>query len=279
MNLLLSVHLLTYNNEKHIERTLLSILKQETVFKFEIVIGDDYSTDTTESIIIKYKKQYPEIINYQRNRKQLGILKNFKETLDRCHGKYIFDIAGDDLLKHTYSLQKMVDTIQQDDRIGFVDSGYDEFYEKTKKTKTHLNKLMLSCSVEDYKTQLLLGKIIPIGICYNKHYLYKYVDFDKYIKMGITIEDYPILVDLVMNTRFDRIEESLHIYRIHKHSYSHQQNFDSQVFIKNQMLNLVSYFSKKYNLSPKLYINYKNDYYKGMLYLAGFFGKKKFGKK
>ena len=278
MNPLLSVHLITYNNEKHVDSTIRSILMQKTSFNYEIVIGDDCSLDRTPEILEKYAKEMPSIIRYKQNNKQLGILGNFKTTLDRCQGKYVFDIAGDDLLKDVYALQKMVDVLQKDSNISFVDSGYDELYENTNKIIPFKNKALLNCDKKDYINNLLLGEIIPIGLCFNKQQLYNWVNFKDYLEMNITIEDYPILVDLVMNSNFERINESLHTYRIHKNSYSHQQFFDKQLFDKNQMLKLVSFFSKKYSLDPNILINYKKEYYKGVLYLSGFYGKKTLGR-
>ena len=94
---LLSVHLITFNNEKYIEETLQSIIKQKVDFNYEIVVGDDCSTDGTLEIINNYAAKYPNLFKVLKNEKQLGILENFKSTLDRCDGIYIFDIAGDDM--------------------------------------------------------------------------------------------------------------------------------------------------------------------------------------
>ncbi|MFL1011273.1 glycosyltransferase family 2 protein [Flavisericum labens] len=276
---LLSVHVLTYNSEKYIEATICSILMQKTSFKFEIVIGDDNSTDNTPNILTKFSEEHPNLINYKRNKEQLGILKNFKTTLDRCKGKYVFDIAGDDLLKHHYSLQKFVDVFEKDSSLGFVDSGYDVYFEKTKNTIVFANKSNIICSKNDYKNLLLLGRITPAGTCYKKQALYDFVEFDKYIRNEIAFEDYPILVDLAMNTNFHRINESLHIYRTHSESATNTKNFNHQVLLKDQLLELATYFSKKYHLPPDILNNHKKGYYQGMLYLAGRFGKRKLGKK
>jgi len=273
-----SVHLITYNNEKHIEDTLKSILKQKVDFNYEIVVGDDCSTDKTLQIIKQYQLQYPNLFNVKKNDQKLGILGNFKATLDRCKGDYIFDIAGDDLLKHDYSLQKMVDILKNDSSLGFIDSGIDFFYEKNNKVKYFCNKHIIQANKEIYKQQLLLGRLTPIGICFNKKYLYKYVDFDTYLNMKLTIEDYPILVDLAMNTNFKTINESLHIYRIHDNSYSHKNNFENHVFLKKQMKNLFDFFSKKYNYDNNIINTFNNDHYKELLFLAGYYEKKKAGK-
>ena len=50
----LSVHILTYNSEAFISRCLSSIIEQQTNFPYEIVIGDDASTDKTVDIINSY---------------------------------------------------------------------------------------------------------------------------------------------------------------------------------------------------------------------------------
>ena len=56
-NVLVSVMLQTYNHEKFIEESIESVLEQETNFDFEILIGDDESTDKTREICIKYAKK------------------------------------------------------------------------------------------------------------------------------------------------------------------------------------------------------------------------------
>ena len=63
-------------------------------FSFEIVVGDDCSTDKTFDIINYYANKHPKIFNVKQNSSQLGILGNFKATLDRCEGDFIFNFDG-----------------------------------------------------------------------------------------------------------------------------------------------------------------------------------------
>ena len=274
----LSIHLITYNNEKHIEETLQSILKQNINFTYEIVVGDDCSTDKTLNIINTFASKQPDIFNVLKNEKQLGILENFKTTLDRCRGTYVFDIAGDDLLKSEDALQKMVTVLQNDTNLGFVDSGFDSFDENDNNLTSFKNQKIINATKDDYKNAVLLGKVSPIGLCYNKDLLYKYVDFDRYLKMNLTIEDYPILVDMVMQTNFARIKESLHVYRVHDNSHSHLRNFENHFFLKNQMKTLFDYFSNKYHFSQQINDEYNNNHNKELLFFAGYFEKKALGK-
>lgn len=274
----LSVHIITYNSEKHIEETLQSVLKQEVDFTYEIVIGDDCSTDNTWLVISNYAEKYPELIHIKKNEKQLGILKNFKATLDRCQGKYVFDLAGDDLLKTKDALQKLVNILQKDSSLGFVDSGFDSFIQADKNIKPYVNKPSIIANAEAYKQHVLLGKIVPVGVCYNKRAIYKFVDFDYYISNNITIEDYPILVDLIMHTNAAKINQVLHTYRVHDNSFSYNTSFNKIQALKTQMRNLFLYFKNKYELPNELQFAYDEQHYKSYLFMASYYEKKEIAK-
>ncbi|WP_100616254.1 glycosyltransferase family 2 protein [Confluentibacter citreus] len=274
----LSVLLMAFNSEDYIEDALKSILKQKCSYNFEIIVGDDCSTDKTFEILNNYAIKYPNLFNIKTNTSQLGILKNFKATLDRCNGNFVFNFDADDVIKSDVAFQKIIDILKHNPNLGFIDSGYDKLLNDGKTIVEFDNKENILVSNEEYKERLLLGKVIPIGVCFNRESLYKYVDFDYYIKENITIEDYPILVDMVMHCDFDRINESLHIYRIHPSSYSHKNCFERIYFLRNQMQKLFLYFSSKYNFSEKLKEIYLKNHYKSVLADAGNYEKKTEGK-
>lgn len=274
----LSIHLMTFNNEDFIEDTLKSILKQKCSFNYEIVIGDDCSTDNTLNIINKYSEKYPNLFVIKRNSSQLGILKNFKATLDRCRGNYIFDIAGDDIIKTNNALQQIIDVFKTNPEFGFVDSGYDKFFISSNKYISYINKSTIEASTKEYRNNVFLGRVIPIGICYNRKALYKYMDFDNFINKNITIEDYPILVNLAYHCEFGRINKSLHEYRIHDNSYTQTPSFERAHFLRNQMLELFVFFKDKYNFTEVLSTNFLENHNKSLLFLSGVYQKKTIGR-
>ena len=55
-DLMLSVWITTYNHEKFIAECLEGVLMQQTNFNYEIIIGDDCSTDRTREIVLAYKQ-------------------------------------------------------------------------------------------------------------------------------------------------------------------------------------------------------------------------------
>ena len=94
---LVSVHMITYNHEQFIEQAIQGVLMQETSFKFELVIGEDCSTDRTREICENYALRYPEIIRLLPSEKNLGMEKNSLRTIEECfRSKYIAFCEGDD---------------------------------------------------------------------------------------------------------------------------------------------------------------------------------------
>jgi glycosyltransferase involved in cell wall biosynthesis len=103
-----SVLMITYNQEKYIKRAIESVLEQNVDFAFELIIGDDHSTDNTSMICQKFASRYSNIIKYERNITNIGMQYNFLKTYKRCSGKYIALLEGDDEWVTTDKLKKQV---------------------------------------------------------------------------------------------------------------------------------------------------------------------------
>lgn len=91
-----SVCVITYNHEKYIGQCLESILEQKTNFSFEIIVGDDYSTDSTRSIILDYASKNKESFVTILHNKNHGPTKNLLSAINLARGKYIAHCDGDD---------------------------------------------------------------------------------------------------------------------------------------------------------------------------------------
>ncbi len=111
-NLKLSVTVITYNQEIFIEETLNSIVNQKLDVPFEVVIGDDASTDRTPEIIKKYADKYPNLIKPVFRTTNLGHTGNYIETTRMAIGEYIAHLDGDDLML-AGKLQKQVDFLDK----------------------------------------------------------------------------------------------------------------------------------------------------------------------
>jgi glycosyltransferase involved in cell wall biosynthesis len=115
----LSVTVITYNQENFIRKTLDSILAQELNVHFEIVVGDDASTDRTPEILKEYTQKYPEIIKPIYREKNLGHTGNYIETSREARGEYIAHLDGDDLMLPN-KLQKQVNFLDKHQECSMV---------------------------------------------------------------------------------------------------------------------------------------------------------------
>jgi len=109
---ILSVFVMTFNHEQFIAQGLEGILTQKTNFDFEIVIGEDCSTDKTRKIVLEYYDKYPGKFKVLLNEENIGAHANQIKVLHACSGKYIAICEGDDFWTDPYKLQKQVDFLE-----------------------------------------------------------------------------------------------------------------------------------------------------------------------
>ncbi len=109
--------MVTYNHEAYIAKALDSILSQEVDFEYEIVVGEDCSTDQTRNILLDYKSKYPQKIKLILQEKNVGPQLNGMMTFNSCEGEYIALLDGDDYWTDNLKLQKQVDMLDCNPKI------------------------------------------------------------------------------------------------------------------------------------------------------------------
>ncbi|MEZ8144308.1 glycosyltransferase [Enterovibrio sp. FF113] len=112
-NVLVSIICRTYNHEDYIRSALEGFLMQKTKFKFEILIGDDVSTDNTVKIIEEYQRNNPGEISLFKNSVNLGPVGNLAKISQKISGKYVAICEGDDYWTDEYKLQKQVNFLER----------------------------------------------------------------------------------------------------------------------------------------------------------------------
>ena len=110
---MVSVRMVTYNQEKYIAAAIESVLMQKVDFVYELLIGEDASTDGTPAIVDLYQKKYPNIIKVFHRKKNLGRKTNCRLTMQACRGKYVAVLEGDDYWSYDLKLQKQVDYLER----------------------------------------------------------------------------------------------------------------------------------------------------------------------
>ena len=114
-----SVLMITYNHEEFIAQALDSVLMQQVNFDYEIVVGEDCSTDNTRDILIGYQQKHPDKIRLLLPEKNLGMHENFFQTFKACKGNYIALLEGDDYWISPQKLQKQIDFLDHHQNCSF----------------------------------------------------------------------------------------------------------------------------------------------------------------
>lgn len=104
-----SVAMITYNHERFIAQAIESVLMQQTDFEYELLIGEDCSTDRTRDIVLSFQAEYPDRIRLLLSDTNIGPHRNVVRTLQACQGKYIALLEGDDYWTDPHKLQRQVE--------------------------------------------------------------------------------------------------------------------------------------------------------------------------
>lgn len=223
----LSVRLMVYNNEAFIKEAIDGILFQKVDFNYEIVVGDDFSTDNTLNIIKEYAKIHPDKFRildrpingkYFNDRKRLGRIHNFVDIVNHCKGKYIAILDGDDYWTDPNKLQKQVDFLEANTNFSICYHQVSELFENGEK------KITNESEPEEYDANYLLSKgwhLRSVSVVFRKKEL---PSFPKWV-YEIEAMDYTTQCLLTLNgQKIKCVKLDMAIYRIHSNNVSSKLN-------------------------------------------------------
>lgn len=112
----------SYNYGAYLIEAIESVLRQ-TILPDEILISDDCSFDETQIIAEEYTKKYPNLISYNRNSTNLGIVKHFNKAIDLTTSEYIFFLGADNRLLSNY-VEECSKILDSDENIAVAYTNY-----------------------------------------------------------------------------------------------------------------------------------------------------------
>jgi glycosyltransferase involved in cell wall biosynthesis len=116
-----SVVLTTYNRASILPATIKSVLDQ-TFSDFELIVCDDCSTDSTESILREYALGDSRI-QYHENKRTLGMPSNLNAGIALAHGEYVANLHDDDEYSPVL-LERWIQVLDRYPSAGFVFNAY-----------------------------------------------------------------------------------------------------------------------------------------------------------
>lgn len=129
----LSVVVITFNQLEFLKETIDSIARQNTDFRFEIIISDDCSTDGTRAYCESYQSNSKFDFKYVRTAQNSGITANCNSGLKHVNGRYVTVIGGDDLFLPS-KIQKHIEYMESHPEVTISYHPVDIFDSETDKT-------------------------------------------------------------------------------------------------------------------------------------------------
>lgn len=227
-DLIASVLILTYNQEQWIAQTIESVLAQETSYPFEVIIGDDCSTDGTRAICERYAKEYDNIhlMSYPKNQ---GLIGNWVACVKATKGKYILGCAGDDYWNTPHKIQMQVDFMECHPNCVISHTDYDKLLVKTNKLIPSYNKSKgIVPPTGKIQKEILSGRecAAAVTFCYRADILKKYCPLDTYVSMRFPREDWPTLLIMSAYGDIEYIPISTATYRVGQVSITNTIDYD-----------------------------------------------------
>lgn len=109
---LVSVCMVSYNQEEYVGEALKGVLMQRVAFPLEVIVSDDCSTDMTSSVLKTFETEYPNIVKPIFGSKNIGYPNNLRRALESAQGKYVALCDCDDYWTDPDKLQKQVDYLE-----------------------------------------------------------------------------------------------------------------------------------------------------------------------
>lgn len=245
-NNLVSFIIISYNHASFIDDCMQSVLGQ-TYLNMEIFYMDDASNDDSYEKAEQYKELLRErygTVEFYRNSKNQGVVKNLNTLVSKCRGKYIKSIAADDFMLPT-GVEDMVRYLERNREAAIVytngicgdenthyaiDRSYEGFKRLYSEEPPHGENLFALLYERDFITApaVMLRKRT-----YDEVGLYD---------EGIEVEDWDYFIRVALYGCIGYLDKCTVMYRFLSTSFSHSSvPYRRIVMKKNELLLLEKY--------------------------------------
>ena len=258
-----SACLITYNHEDYIVKCIEGALSQVVDFEYEIVIGDDKSTDKTLKICEEYASKYPDKIRLIKRDVNLGMMSNWIDTIKSCQGKYIAICEGDDYWTDPLKLQKQVVFLEKNEDYGLIYTNANILNQKQNKFKGTFSFINNEApkSGAYFPSILLKNYVQTLTVLVKSEYLKSAIHSIGYSINDFKMVDYPLWIEISRNTKFKYLDEVMAVYRVLPNSASYHSNLEKRYDFLQSTFDMQFYFCKKYNLF-EIYEKMQTNYYR-----------------
>ena len=241
---MVSVIMTTYNHERYIAEAIESVLRQQTSFGVEIVVGEDCSTDRTMAIVRDYERQYPDGIRVVTSAENVGWRRNYRRTIAAARGKYIAMLDGDDYFTHRKKLQMQVELLEQYPDVGMCytrserrdEEGGVTLYPESEDCPTTFEAMLRRNPAENC-TVVARRELV-------EEY-YAEVRPDEHPEW--LTDDLPMWLWFAARSKYMAIDCPMAVHRVLKRSVSHDSDYRRRIAFVDSLADISLWYDERYN--------------------------------
>ena len=232
---LVSIVITNYNYDKYLKKAINSALAQ-TYKNIEIIIIDDYSSDSSKDILDKYSSFNNIRVIYHKKNK--GIVYSRNEALRVSNGIYLSMLDADDFMEETY-IQDMVSIALETNS----DVIYPNWHLIDLTTKKEYYTNFPEFSLKELQLQKI--NISPVS-------LVKLETAKKYkFTNEVIAEDWDYFLELAINgAKFKLAKNVFANYVVGKESRGNSNNYEKAVSDMKQFVKILFKYKKQYPKYP-----------------------------
>jgi glycosyltransferase involved in cell wall biosynthesis len=252
---LVSVQMLAYNHAPHIRKAVEGVISQRTDFPFELIIGEDCSTDGTRDIVFGYERAYPEIVRVVTSEENVGMHRNVLRTQEACRGDILAFCEGDDFWHDPLKLQTEVDFLVQNPEYGLTHCNYDTYEVATGRLRRNAITCQIPLQDDRAYVEVLLRRrrIMTLTVCVRRNLLEAVVReqpecTDETWPMGDTQR----WLEICRLTKVKYFPKAMATYNFLEESASQSRDPVKAFRFTEKAGELIFHYLKKYPIQPEL---------------------------
>jgi len=238
---MVSIQMITYNHEKYISEAIEGVLKQRADFKFELVIGEDCSTDNTKIIVKEYCKKYPNTIRVVPSEKNIGMTANGIKTLKACSGKYIAICEGDDYWNDPLKLQKQIDMLESNHKLSLCFHNVNTIFEDNKSSIIPVVKREIKSGIYSIKAVIMnKPRIATSSMVFVNSHINPLPEWFQEVRAGEKA------IQLIVASWGDiaYLSDTMSVYRNHSDGISNNDSHFDRLWIYHKLFKLFNKYTK-----------------------------------
>ncbi|NQU32455.1 MAG: glycosyltransferase family 2 protein [Bacteroidetes bacterium] len=237
---LLTIAIPTWNRAYYLSKNLYQLKKELSSVgssQVEILVSDNCSSDTTFSVVTKYKENGLPI-SYHYNHENIGWGGNFLQCLKKAQGKYVLLLADDDLIVDR-GLEKIINVLNSNILYGSItlnSYGYGKEFMQEKPLDCKKNNKKYEI-YEDYLYATCLNNTLLSSTVINKDL----INFDETVlesEKNLTHLRYILTASMKAEINYIFGEFIIAVKRDNSSSYQYSQVFVNELWnIYNRVFN------------------------------------------